>query len=189
MATQPAAAQEAAVRLEVPSTPVAADGKPFTLAVVVEDVTNLGAFQFDLTYDPAIVKFVEVQEGPFLGSSGREVRCLPPRTGEGSAGLTCVTLGATPGGPSGSGVLATVTFQPLAPGSSPLHFERLVLADPPAQVLPAQAQDATLAISPAQESGKEGFRWALWGPIIGGVVLALAAAGGFAWWVRRPHGA
>jgi len=184
-----ASGQEATVHVEPPSTEVAADSQPFTASVVVEGVTNLGAFQFDLTYDPAIIRFVEVQEGPFLGSSGREVKCIPPRSGEGSAGLTCVTLGATPDGPNGSGVLATITFQPVASGSSPLHLVRLTLTDPPGQTLPAQAQDATLAVSPAQESGEEGFSWVLWGAIIGGVVLALAAVGGFAWWVRRPRGA
>jgi general secretion pathway protein D len=185
-----ASGQEATVHVEPPSTEVAADSGPFTVSVVVEGVTNLGAFQFDLTYDPAIVRFVEVKEGLFLASSGRELRCLPPRTGEGSAGLTCVTLGATPEGPNGSGVLAYITFQPVAPGSSSLHFERVVLTDPPAQVLPAQAQDATLAVSPPQESGEGGFPWALWGPVIGVGALALVVAAVWAAWrVRRPTSA
>jgi general secretion pathway protein D len=185
-----ASGQEATVHVEVPSTAVAADSGPFTVSVVVEDVTNLGAFQFDVTYDPAVVRFVEVHEGPFLGSSGRQVRCLPPRTGEGAGGLTCVTLGATPEGPNGSGVLADITFEPVAPGSSPLHFTRLILTDPPANVLPAGAQDATLAVSPGQASGEEGFAWALWGPVIGVGALALAAAAVWtAWRVRRRRSA
>ena len=179
-------AQEPTVRMEMASTIIEAGGDPFTASVVVENVTNLGAFQFDLTYDPAIVGFVEVQEGPFLGSSGREVKCLPPRSGEGSAGLTCVTLGATPDGPNGSGVLATITLQPAAPGSSPLHLVRLTLTDPPGQALPAQAQDATVIVTANNGEGG-GFAWALWGTVIGGVVVAVAAAGGVAWWVRRSR--
>jgi hypothetical protein len=78
----------------------------------------------------------------------------------------------------------------------PVHLARLTLTDPPGQPLAARAQDATVKVaggeSPvATESGDGGFAWALWGPIIGGVIVALAVvvAGGFAWWVRRPHGA
>jgi len=189
----PAAAQEATVHVEVPLTAVAADSGPFTVSVVVEDVANLGAYQFDLTYDPAIVRFVEVHEGAFLGSSGRQVQCLPARTQEGLIGLTCVTLGATPDGPNGSGVLTTITFEPVAPGSSPLHFARLTLTDPPGQALPSGAQDATVKVagaeSAATESGGEGFAWGLWGPVIGIGALALgAAAVSGAWWVRRSRG-
>jgi hypothetical protein len=184
-----AAAQEPTVHIELPSTQVAADGGPFTVSLIVEDVTNLGAFQFDLTYDSAVLTSAGIEGGPFLGSSGRQVQCLPPRMEEGLVGLTCVTLGATPAGPDGSGVLASITFQPVASGSSSLHLARLTLTDPPGQPLPSRAEDTTLAVSPAQGSGEEGFAWALWGPIIGGVVLVVAAAGGFVWWLRRPHGA
>lgn len=185
-------AQEATVHIKVPSTGVAADGGPFTVSVVVEDVTNLGAFQFDLTYDPAVLAMVEIEEGPFLGSSGREVQCLTPRMERGSLGLTCVTLGAVPDGPSGSGELATITFRPLASGSSPLHFTRLTLTDPPAQPLPTQAQDATVTVasgeSSAGQSDDGGPAWALWAPVIGVGVLALGAAGALAaWWARRSR--
>jgi general secretion pathway protein D len=189
-----ASGQEATVRVEVPSTAVAADSGPFTVSVVVEDVANLGAFEFDLSYDSAVLTAAGIEQGPFLGSSGRQVQCLPARTQEGLTGLTCVTLGATPDGPSGSGVLANITFEPVAPGSSPLHFTRLTLTDPPGQPLPSGAQDATVKVagaeSAATESGGEGFAWRLWGPVIGIGSLALgAAAVSAAWWVRRSRGA
>jgi hypothetical protein len=104
--------------------------------------------------------------------------------------LTCLTLGSTPEGPTGSGELATITFEPLAEGSSPLLFARLTLTDPPAQVLPVQAQEAAVTVgevTSAADSGDDGFAWALWAPIMGAAVVALAAAGGFAWWTRRSR--
>jgi general secretion pathway protein D len=153
--------------------------------VVVDDVTNLGAFEFELTYDPDVVELQEAKEGLFLGSSGRPVQCLPPRRSEGSIVFTCVTLGATPDGPTGSGVLAALTFQPVGAGTSPLHLEQLILTDPPANRLPSQTEDASVTVEQTQEGG---FRWALWGPVIGGVAAALAAAGAGAWWLlRRPR--
>lgn len=188
LASLRAEAQEATVHIEVPATKVAADGEPFTVSVMVDGVTNLGAFQFELTYDPTVLMLVNAERGPFLGSSGRQVECLPPPTGKDLLRFTCVTLGAKPDGPNGSGVLTTVAFQPLAPGSSPLHFALLILTDPSAQPLPTRAQDATVTVSPAGESDDGGFAWALWGPIIGGVVLALVVAGAAAWWARRSQG-
>jgi hypothetical protein len=178
-------AQEATVHIEPPSTEVGSDAGPFTVSAVVDGVTNLGAFQFDLSYDPAVLKFVEVQQGLFLGSTGREVRCLAPRTADGSLTFSCVTLGATPDGPNGSGVLATITFQPLTQGSSALHLARLILTDPSAQPLPAQVEDATITAFAPGGSGGGGFAWALWGPVIGVGALALGAAAVWtAWRVR-----
>lgn len=208
-----AVAQEPTVHVEVPATEVAANGEPFTLTVVVEDVTNLGAFQFDLTYDPSVLTLVDVQEGPFLGSSGREVTCLPPRMAEGSLGLSCVTLGATPDGPNGAGELATLLFQAVAAGTSPLQFERLILTDPPAERMNAGREHGCLTLEPAVEStyaatlwtpptdaadgdeelclqraSESGFAWIIWGPVIGIAVLALAAAMiSAAWWLRRSR--
>jgi hypothetical protein len=185
-------AQGPRVRVELPSTQAVAVGESFTVSVVAQDVANLGAFEFDLSYDAGVLTPAGVKEGPFLASSGRQVECLPPRTQKGLIGLTCVSLGATPDGPSGSGVLAEVSFQAVAPGSSPLQFARLTLTDPPGQLLPAEAQDTTLTVAGDEGSatnGSEdgGFSWSLWGPVIGAVAVALLAAGGFAWWTRRSQ--
>ena len=170
------------VRIETPKEDLKPGGEAFGVTVMVDDVTNLGAFQIRLTYDPNILQFQDVKEGQFLGSSGRPVECLPPNTPQGAIDFTCVTLGSTPEGPTGSGELATVTFQPLGSGTSPLHFDLLILADPPANPLPAQAQDASITVGGTEDGG---FRWVLWGPVIGGVALALAAAGAVVLWSRR----
>ena len=39
--------------------------------MVIEEARDLGGFQFDLVYDPAIVQVKEVDLGGFLGSTGR----------------------------------------------------------------------------------------------------------------------
>jgi len=178
LATLQAAAQGPAVQVEVPPTPVAHDAGSFVASVVVQNVTNLGAFQFDLRYDPTVLTLLDHKDGPFLGSSGRRVNCLPPTTDEGLLRYVCVTLGSAPEGPNGSGVLATITFAPLAKGRSPVRLEGLVLADPRGARMPAQAQDASVTVS-----GEKGFAWVLWGPVIGGGALVLSAA--ILWAARR----
>lgn len=172
------------VRSEVPAAPVSTNDT-VTVPIVIDSVTNLGAFDFQVSFDPAILKAEKVETGPFLGSSGREVNCPKSSIDEGSVRLTCVTLGATPAGPTGSGVLATLVFKPVASGTSPLRFEQLTLTDPPGTSMPAQGQDSSLTVVPGADSG---FAWALWGPVIGVGVLALGAAAVWvAWRARRSR--
>ena len=45
----------------------------FTVDITVEGVTNLGGFQTELTYDPAVVNVTAATLGAFLGSTGRSV--------------------------------------------------------------------------------------------------------------------
>jgi hypothetical protein len=160
-------------------------GDTVTIPIVVDDVTNLGAFEFQVSFDATILRAEKAEPGPFLGSSGRQVHCLEPSIGENLVRLVCVTLGATPAGPDGSGVLATLEFKPVGAGTSPLRFERLVFTDPPAKLISTQARDGSIAVVSGSDGG--GFAWALWVPIIGGVLAALVAAGIFTWWIRRPQ--
>jgi len=173
--------QGATVRLEVPSKEPQVGAGSFDVSVLVDDVTNLGAFEFQLTYDGNVVETEDAKEGPFLGSSGRRVQCLPPEMASGSLVFRCVTLGATPDGPTGSGVLAVVTFRPAGAGTSSLHFGRVVLTDPPGTPFAAGTEDASLIV---EESGG-GFAWILWGSVAGGVAAVLVLSGAAVWWFRR----
>jgi len=178
-------AQVAVLRLEMPAAPVST-GETITIPIVIDGVTNLGAFDVQVSFDPAILKAEKVEAGPFLGSSGRQVNCPHVSADKGSVRLTCVTLGATPAGPNGTGVLATVVIKPVAAGTSPLRFERLQLTDPPAHLLVVQGEDSSLTVVRGSE---DGFAWALWGPVIGvSALILVAAAVSAARWARRRRG-
>jgi hypothetical protein len=142
-----AGAQEAKVRLEVPATDLTAGRGQFPVDVIVDDVANLGAFQFTLSYDAALLQFVDVHEGAFLGSSGRIVDCLDPRVEPGSVVFVCVTLGPNPPGSDGSGTLATVTLNALGTGTTPLQLGGLTLAQPDAQRIAAGSEDAVITLA------------------------------------------
>ncbi len=107
-------------------------GKTLSVLVKVDNISNssgLAAFTFKIGYNTNLVSIPDtnndyiadpgtVTVGPFLGSSGRQVRC-----GYGYISIdsndytkryltfTCVTLGSTPTAPKGSGILATVNFK------------------------------------------------------------------------------
>lgn len=122
----------------VPGTLTALETTTFSVDVEVAGVTNLGAYEVGFTYDESVLSFVQVVNGSFLGSSGRTVSCPAFFTGVGFVRFGCVTLGATPPGPAGSGVLATFTFAADAPGSTPLDFSASTLLTVEAQRIPVE---------------------------------------------------
>jgi len=122
------------------------EGSDFSVDVSVDDVGNLGAFEFTLAFDPDIVAFVSIEQGSFLGSTGRTVTCLGPTLTVDTVHYTCVTLGPTPGGPSGTGVLASITFLTLAVGTRPLTLEEVKLTDIFGTRIPATTHDGSVTV-------------------------------------------
>jgi len=168
---QQMSAQGTVVRLQTPAQEIREDSGSFEVLVMVENATNLGAFQFTLGFDPSKLRFEGVSGGPFLGSSGRQMQCPDPKVTKGSVSFICVTLGASPPeGAAGTGQLATVVLSPRNDGTSPLTLSDVKLVSPPGDLMPSASEDASMVILP----GPSGFPWLVWGPVIG--VGALAGA-------------
>jgi len=127
--------------LDVPAS-VTTGGSAFDVEIRLEGVTNLGAYEWQLRFDPAVVQFVEAANGPFLASSGRTASCLgpvlPPTFGlePGYVRFGCVTLSLEPPGPDGGGLLSTVTFEPVADGAPDIEFFCAGLANPFGEDIP-----------------------------------------------------
>jgi hypothetical protein len=73
--------------------------------VILPESAELGAFEITVLYDHTIVG-VEVQEGPFLGSTGRGTQCTKLAL-ENQVTFGCVSLGPQ-SGPVGGGVIAVL---------------------------------------------------------------------------------
>jgi thermitase len=119
----------ALVRVDPPDT-IADLSSPFTVDVVIEDVTDVGSFRFDVTYDPSVVTVDSVILGDFLGSAGRDVSEVGPDI-DNEAGVTsyeAYSSGADPGA-NGMGVLATINSNAVGLGSSPLQFVEMQVTD------------------------------------------------------------
>ncbi len=124
----------ATVSLAPPSQSVALNQGQFSVDVVVQGAAGVGAFEFQLRFDPSVITYVGIERGPFMDGAGAQVSCavyVPPE--KNSVQYGCGTLGSVgrpiPGA-SGSGVLATVRFVPAGPGSTDLVFTRLTLTRP-----------------------------------------------------------
>jgi len=109
---------------------------------------DLGAFQFDMAYDPAVVTVTGVALGPFLGSTGRTAQSLGSDIDNtvGSITFAAFSFGGK-AGPQGMGVLAIVTLTAVGPGTSALNLQGVVVTDTLANALPTSVQGGTVAVS------------------------------------------
>ena len=97
-------------------------GQQFSLDIKIDEVNDLVNAPFVLKFDPALVDFVAIGEGPFMKKDGK-----PTTFGsmaDAVAGTVTVTLGLTPGnsGVSGGGTLATASFRAKKQGLANFAF-------------------------------------------------------------------
>lgn len=125
------AASAADVRVWIEPAQAKADfGTDFTVQVMIENVTDLGYFQFTLEYDPGVVLAKGAVPGDFLDSTGRSTSGLGPRFDNSKGTLTFGGFSfGTMEGPDGKGVLAEVTFTGVARGISPLRLKNVLVSD------------------------------------------------------------
>jgi len=120
-----AAVSQSSARLAVApkfsSKPV---GEFFSVNLTATDVSELFLWQFNMSFNPAVLQAVSVIEGSFLKQAGTTMRPDEPLI-DNATGLVLAGWALFPypeHGASGSGVLATVTFKVIAEGQSQLQF-------------------------------------------------------------------
>ncbi len=139
-----------------PSLTVVRDGYSGTFDVKIDDVINLGAFEFELQFDASNMQVTGVIPGPFLGSTGRSVTPLPPIIDNalGTISFGMFSTGTTPPGPTGSnGLLATIAFDVLlsvecdsVPVVLPLTFNSDQASDIFGDVIPTVTKDGEIEV-------------------------------------------
>jgi len=123
-----------------------------TFDILIEDVSDFGAFQFDLVYDGSVVTVDSVLFGDFLGITGRDVWELPVGNAHDtlSLGAFSVYVGEDPApeGPNGNGSLATVTLSLKSGTDTTLDFDenKSYITDTAGNALAAQWIGAEIAI-------------------------------------------
>jgi len=95
---------------------------------------GIGAYRVRITYDPSVVQFRGITNGPFLTSNNRKLEVCYQTVGAGWVEFSCVTSErkSTPStwiGPQGTGVLAEVSFWALTLGDSALDLTGSELLD------------------------------------------------------------
>jgi hypothetical protein len=123
----------------------------FSVNATVNNVTDLGGWEFKLYFLKSLINFATTAEGPFLKQGGSTVFFIVESTNShnathGRVWLTCSLLGGVPG-VNGSGTLATINFQAVGFGTTPLHFADSVLGDSTATPIQHTPVDGAAEIS------------------------------------------
>jgi len=130
-------------------------GKTLNVTVNVADVVNLTSWQFTLYFSNSILNCTNAFEGPFLRTSGGSTYFNKQiNNTAGSVLVYCTLLGNYAA--SGSGVLATISFNASSMGDTTLHLNETKLGDekiPPQPIIhttidgSAHVQKYTLTVS------------------------------------------
>jgi len=128
-------------------------GEAGKVALRVQGVENLYGLEVHLSFDPALVEVVDADPakpgvqiggGDFLPNGFVAVNNADNATGRIDYAVTLLN----PAEPvSGEGVLAAITFEGKANGSSPLKIDKAILASREASEIPSQTQDGVVGVS------------------------------------------
>jgi hypothetical protein len=102
-----------------------APGELYSANITIWEVENLVIWEFNLTFNTAVLEVVSVAEGPFLKQAGKTITPQPVLNNTAGFVMATSALSSYAVGADGSGVLATVIFRVKAEGTSSLHFSEL----------------------------------------------------------------
>ncbi|QTA83471.1 Listeria-Bacteroides repeat domain-containing protein [Desulfonema limicola] len=133
----------------------------FDINIAVENVTELGGFDLELVYDPAVVMIADenhVTLGDFPGSTGMEVSMTLPVIDNNSGRLNIKSSVSGQGiKPDGSGILAIVAFTLIKEAETVLSLENTEIISSENQTLTPGTADALVKpvyiLSEAGENG------------------------------------
>ena len=125
----------------------------FSVTIGIEDVTDLNSGQFDLNFDPALMRVTGIDDGTIAKTT------IPIADWASVSKNTIRVLFNLPDidGVSGSGTLATIHFETIVPGDCVIDISDGLLVNNMAQVIPANwngVQDAVPG-TPVSTDGSE----------------------------------
>ncbi|HEV3061757.1 MAG TPA: secretin N-terminal domain-containing protein [Vicinamibacterales bacterium] len=110
----------AQVLISAPSTPFRVGGGPYTVPLAITDASRLSTVTLTLIFDPARLRVRTVQEGSFMRAGGATVT-FSQQVNNNRIDITLVRS-ADATGASGTGLLAAILFDAIAPGSATLSL-------------------------------------------------------------------
>ncbi len=130
----------------VPSQNEVLRGNRIGLSAMVENAQNVFAASCSLSFDPKLLKLVDVQNGGFLSGDGK-LLALAPRI-ENESGQAVISISRPPesAGINGNGVLLNLIFETVAPGVAQISFAQGTIRDAAQNALPASFSSTQITI-------------------------------------------
>ena len=136
------------------SQPIIDAGDTFRFEIKAEDIYNLAGWQFDITYDSAVLEAVEVNESDFLKTGGGTTffqrGTIDNQAGK-IKGLSSARLSED--GVSGTGTLLSVTFTAKTAGQTRLKLDNFQLAAITGKPINAGPREIVMTVKGKQTTG------------------------------------
>ncbi len=130
----------------VPSSSEGPQGGTVTASLRLENAKDLFAGNVKLKFDPKILRINDIAAGGLLSSDGQQV--VPTKNIQNDTGEATLALNRLPGGQgiSGSGNLATITFQLIGKGSSTVSIPQLTLHNSDTNTIRVSLPEMTITV-------------------------------------------
>ena len=136
------------------SKPTIHVGDTFTLDLSAENVPDLAGWQFDIAFDAAALKAIEVNEGEFLKTGGATTFFQKGRINNATGrirGLSSASLSGE--GVTGTGVLLSVTFAARADGQTQLVLHNFQFGSGTGEAIPAEPRKVVIVVEERLTTG------------------------------------
>ena len=145
--------------LSTDAAPVRSGGS-FTLRLNAEKITDLAGWQTDITFDPAVLEAVEVNEGDFLKARGEGTFFLRGTIDNTAGKITQISAARLSGGVSGTGTLLSVTFTAKADGETRVAFSNFQAGNRKSEIIASNTPEIVITIEdrafPAWDTNQDG---------------------------------
>ena len=106
-----------------PRANITSVGSNVTFQVMAEEVTNLTAAQFNISFDPSKLEILSVTQGAMLQISGESIFDVDYDNATGSVSVITAALGGSQPAVDGTGVLLELELKVNGAGTSTLEFD------------------------------------------------------------------
>jgi hypothetical protein len=123
----------------------------FSTDIFVENVNDLGGFDFEIQFDPTVICAQNIELGDFIKRTSRQTLPLGNNIDceKGILHFAVITLGNELPGASGKGVLATIYWQTLNQDKpSEISFSKVQLTTTDADIIPSSTQNNYISVCP-----------------------------------------
>ena len=135
-------------------------GNAFTLHLKSEKIVDLAGWQTDITFDPAVLEAIEVNEGDFLKTGGTNTIFQRGAIDNTAGKITKISSARLGGGVNGTGTLLSVTFTTKAVGETRITLSNLLAGDSSTAAIPVGVPEIIITVDrrafPAWDVNQDG---------------------------------
>jgi hypothetical protein len=141
----PGAATPAQVIVTPPGTEFRVGGGPYTVPLSLNNASRISTLTLTITYNPAILRVRTATEGTFMRQGGVTASFTPRNDPANGRIDIAISRANDQTGASGSGLIAALLFEALAPGTSTIGITGVAMG-PTGQPVPITASPVTVTV-------------------------------------------